>query len=157
MSSANPGYMKRIASFAILFLVVLLLAGCDQEPADKPLQYSGSSAGVAIPTYTFAVHPLHNPQKLSEAYQPLVDHLNRQLHGAQIELEASRDYQAYEKKFRSRDPAILLPNPWQTLQAMKVGYHVVAMAGDSEDFKGCLLYTSPSPRDRTRSRMPSSA
>ena len=24
-------------------------------------------------------------------------------------------------------------------------------------YKGCLLYTSPSPRDRTRSRMPSSA
>ena len=29
----------------------------------------------------------------------------------------------------------------------------VELAGD----KGCLLYTSPSPRDRTRSRMPSSA
>ena len=26
-----------------------------------------------------------------------------------------------------------------------------------EMFYGCLLYTSPSPRDRTRSRMPSSA
>ena len=26
-----------------------------------------------------------------------------------------------------------------------------------ESFWGCLLYTSPSPRDRTRSRMPSSA
>jgi len=25
------------------------------------------------------------------------------------------------------------------------------------DFMACLLYTSPSPRDRTRSRMPSSA
>ena len=25
------------------------------------------------------------------------------------------------------------------------------------DIKSCLLYTSPSPRDRTRSRMPSSA
>ena len=25
------------------------------------------------------------------------------------------------------------------------------------DYKTCLLYTSPSPRDRTRSRMPSSA
>ena len=24
-------------------------------------------------------------------------------------------------------------------------------------YEGCLLYTSPSPRDRTRSRMPSSA
>ena len=28
---------------------------------------------------------------------------------------------------------------------------------DPEYFKHCLLYTSPSPRDRTRSRMPSSA
>ena len=26
-----------------------------------------------------------------------------------------------------------------------------------DDAKACLLYTSPSPRDRTRSRMPSSA
>ena len=26
-----------------------------------------------------------------------------------------------------------------------------------DGMKGCLLYTSPSPRDRTRSRMPSSA
>jgi len=25
------------------------------------------------------------------------------------------------------------------------------------ELNGCLLYTSPSPRDRTRSRMPSSA
>ena len=28
---------------------------------------------------------------------------------------------------------------------------------DSLDIQSCLLYTSPSPRDRTRSRMPSSA
>ncbi len=28
---------------------------------------------------------------------------------------------------------------------------------DSDLWTGCLLYTSPSPRDRTRSRMPSSA
>ena len=28
---------------------------------------------------------------------------------------------------------------------------------DYEEYKDCLLYTSPSPRDRTRSRMPSSA
>ena len=26
-----------------------------------------------------------------------------------------------------------------------------------KDIQSCLLYTSPSPRDRTRSRMPSSA
>ena len=30
-------------------------------------------------------------------------------------------------------------------------------AGAEARFRRCLLYTSPSPRDRTRSRMPSSA
>ena len=31
------------------------------------------------------------------------------------------------------------------------------LESNKKQFKGCLLYTSPSPRDRTRSRMPSSA
>ena len=31
------------------------------------------------------------------------------------------------------------------------------IAGPHKEGCGCLLYTSPSPRDRTRSRMPSSA
>ena len=43
--------------------------------------------------------------------------------------------------------------------------HVIAIDGNFDDaqtnvkhmFNDCLLYTSPSPRDRTRSRMPSSA
>ena len=32
-----------------------------------------------------------------------------------------------------------------------------AEGGEGENYDDCLLYTSPSPRDRTRSRMPSSA
>ena len=32
-----------------------------------------------------------------------------------------------------------------------------ASQNDNDQPKTCLLYTSPSPRDRTRSRMPSSA
>ena len=34
---------------------------------------------------------------------------------------------------------------------------VEIMVQDKDGKKRCLLYTSPSPRDRTRSRMPSSA
>ena len=36
-------------------------------------------------------------------------------------------------------------------------YEVSVTLAGFQTFKACLLYTSPSPRDRTRSRMPSSA
>ena len=36
-------------------------------------------------------------------------------------------------------------------------YNSVKLIESSENLGCCLLYTSPSPRDRTRSRMPSSA
>ena len=39
-----------------------------------------------------------------------------------------------------------LPNP-----------QVLLLGEVPDNAQGCLLYTSPSPRDRTRSRMPSSA
>ena len=45
---------------------------------------------------------------------------------------------------------------WEAL-----GYEIAGTANDGlralELVRDCLLYTSPSPRDRTRSRMPSSA
>jgi phosphonate transport system substrate-binding protein len=123
----------------LALITALLLLGCDR-PAETPaLKYSSAPATAALPTYRLAIHPLHNPQKLAAAYQPLVDHLNRQLTGVRIELEASRDYQAYEQKFRARGPELLLPNPWQTLEAIKVGYRVIAMAGDAADFKGIFI------------------
>ncbi|MEI6737709.1 MAG: PhnD/SsuA/transferrin family substrate-binding protein [Pseudomonadota bacterium] len=132
---------RRMSGFARLaaVLVTVLLAACEQQPAVKPLQYSSAPVGATTTVYRFAIHPLHNPQRLSESYQPLVDHLNSQLTGAHIELESSRNYQDFEEKFRARQPAFLLPNPWQTLQAIKAGYHVIAMAGDVADFKGIFI------------------
>lgn len=123
----------------VRLLVIFLLTACEPPSAEKPLPYSSAPVGATLPLYRMAVHPLYNPKKLSEAYQPLVDHLNHQLQGARIELEASRDYASFEKKYGAREPAFLLPNPWQTLQAIKVGYHVIAMAGDADDFKGIFI------------------
>jgi phosphonate transport system substrate-binding protein len=126
---------------ACLLLVVLLpfIAGCTDEPPPRGPQYSDTPKASRIGHYRLAIHPLHNPLKLSEAYQPLIDYLNANIPEAHFELEASRDYQAYETKFRERKPAFLLPNPWQTLEAIKVGYLVIAMAGDAEDFKGIFI------------------
>ena len=42
-------------------------------------------------------------------------------------------------------------------EAQARGYAEADPRFDIEGIDACLLYTSPSPRDRTRSRMPSSA
>lgn len=124
-------------SFIFIF-ILFFLSACEQQTDDKPLQYSTSPNSVKV-TYRLAIHPLHNPQKLFESYQPLVDYLNQKIPEVHIELEASRDYPTFEKKFRARGPDLLLPNPWQTLEAIEMGYHVIAMAGDAEDFKGIFI------------------
>ena len=50
--------------------------------------------------------------------------------------------------------------PTKNIKYIGEGYYGVGkkfLEGMQLDPMGCLLYTSPSPRDRTRSRMPSSA
>lgn len=127
-------------------LLCITLMGCDPgETKPAGPRYTGTPPAGALPVYRLAIHPLHNPKKLAEAYQSLVDHLNRHMPGMRVELEASRDYQSYEEKIRARAPHFLLPNPWQTLEAMKLGYRVVAMAGDAADFRGIFIVRRDSP------------
>ena len=53
------------------------------------------------------------------------------------------------------------PNGWKIsimLEEAGMEYKVIPVnLGAGDQFKPCLLYTSPSPRDRQKSRMPSSA
>ena len=41
--------------------------------------------------------------------------------------------------------------------AKQKNFHIISNCDAPTDYKNCLLYTSPSPRDATLSRMPSSA
>lgn len=131
--------LKRGLKFLWRAALLLVVAGCEpvSEHAAEP-EY-GAAPDLAVPIYRVAVHPLHNPRKLTAAYSPLIGYLNRHFTEVQFELEASRDYQTYEAKLRNREPELVLPNPWQTLEAIKHGYRVIAMAGDAEDFKGLYI------------------
>ena len=68
-------------------------------------------------------------------------------------------------KWIGEDPSRegLLETPKRVVKAFKEyfkGYHQNAeqdLTKTFGDVEGCLLYTSPSPRDRQKSRMPSSA
>ena len=57
----------------------------------------------------------------------------------------------------AHEQAMVQPDsPSENLAALIPGRYAVLMDRDGRII-ACLLYTSPSPRDRTRSRMPSSA
>jgi len=131
--------MTRRTAAVVATIFLVLTAGCKPSPQGAEPRYGDAPTAQTTPAYRFAVHPLHNPAKLAQAYQPLLDYLNGRLKGARLTLEASRDYADFEQKYQDRKPDLLLPNPWQTLQAMKVGYSVIAMAGDQRDFKGIFV------------------
>lgn len=129
----------RGARFGYLLLLSMVLLGCDAPTKPSGPAFSDTPKASSLPVARFAVHPLHNPQKLVTAYQPLIDLLNQKQTGVRFEVEASRDYASYEAKLGERAPEFALPNPWQTTQAIKNGYRVIAMAGSASDFKGIFL------------------
>lgn len=72
-------------------------------------------------------------------YGPLVDHLNRGLGDAEIRLETSSSYAAFDEKLRTRKLDLALPNPYQALQGIAAGYRVFAKVRNDEDFRGIIL------------------
>lgn len=118
----------------------MALVACVPQPDAAPTapQYSVQASG-AVRQYVFAIHPLHNPARLFAVYGPLIDHLNRQLPDTPLRLEASRNYEEFEKKLYNRQLDFALPNPYQTLNALKHGYRVIAKMGDDQLFTGLIL------------------
>lgn len=141
--------MNRLGLIVTTLVMLLgVLPGCGREPGNQGPQFGTRPSSTGVPIYSFAVHPLHNPAKLIQAYQPLIDHLNSQMQGARLTLQASRDYAQFEEKYREKKPEFLLPNPWQTLQAIAAGYRVIAMAGEPRDFTGIFVVRKDSSLKR---------
>lgn len=121
-------------------LLALALVACGQDGADKAAgpQYAAKPPENSK-EYVFAIHPLHNPMLLFETYGPLIDHLNRNIPDAVFRLEASRNYEEFEKKLYARQFDFALPNPYQTLISLGHGYRVIAKMGDDHRFTGIIL------------------
>ena len=128
----------------ILISVLMTILSCKDKPVSNGPVYSSEKASVNNNSCRFAVHPLINPASLFQKYQPLIDYLNKKIPECTFALEASRDYPDYERKIKEAKLDFLLPNPWQTLKAMKVGYNVIAMSGDANDFKGLFIVRNDS-------------
>lgn len=89
--------------------------------------------------YIVGIHPLHNPKRLFEVYGPIVEYINQRTPGIEFKLEASRNYPEFDKKLYGRYFAIAMPNPYQTINALRHGYRVFGKMADDEDFRGIIL------------------
>ena len=63
----------------------------------------------------------------------------------------------YETKKEKLTPGDIVEVPFGKNKEIGVVWPGESLVSKDIKIKSCLLYTSPSPRDRTRSRMPSSA
>ena len=120
-------------------MAILFLSGCSKEEPPYQPQFSSHAPADNIRDINFGVHPLHNPQRLSELYGPIMDYLSARIKGVSFHLEASRNYAEYNKKLYAGHFEFALPNPYQTIRALDHGYHVFGKMGDDHNFRAILL------------------
>ncbi len=125
-----------------LLLLLIVFSGC-QERSEQNNTYEPKYSAHALfkkkTLYIFGVHPLHNPSRLFQVYQPMIDYINEHLDESELRLEASRNYAAYDKKLFSGYFHFALPNPYQTVISTQNGYSVFGKMGDDENFRGIIL------------------
>ncbi len=126
--------MKRLG----LIACVLVLLACERQSADYQPEFSPPPAGLAH-EYVVGIHPLHNPKRLAEVYGPVIDHLNASIPQARFRLEASRNYEDFDRKLFSGYFDFAMPNPYQTVRSLHHGYRVFGKMGDDELFRGIIL------------------
>ncbi|MCK5685540.1 phosphate/phosphite/phosphonate ABC transporter substrate-binding protein [bacterium] len=119
--------------------MIFLLAACDSSQSTGYKPEYGMQPSKEIPHYIIGVHPLHNPQRLHEVFGPVADLLNKQINGVDFEIEASRNYAAFDEKLYSGKFQFALPNPYQTLLSLKHNYRVFGKMGDDDNFRGIIL------------------
>ncbi len=138
----------RLFSISVLAFTVIFHSGCSQQSDQTQKNYDPvfiEPSNIDKVEYSFAIHPLHNPARLFDVFQPLIDHLNHHISGAHFVLEASRDYPSFDRKLANYSVDFALPNPYQTIESIKHGYKVFAKMGDDERFRGIILVRKDSP------------
>lgn len=129
--------------FRPIFLITFLcafLAACDQkQTVEYKPQYSASPMLAGEKVFIFGIHPLHNPKRLHEIFGPIANYLSENIDGVRFKIEASRNYAAFDKKLYSRKFHFALPNPFQTVNSLKHGYHVFGKMSDDKNFRGIFL------------------
>lgn len=120
-----------------LSLMLLVSCGRQEDVAYQPAFTAKPKDHVK--EYVVGIHPLHNPQRLIEVYGPIVEYISLHIPEAGFRLEASRNYEEFDKKLYAGHFDFAMPNPYETVRSFKHGYRVIAKMGDDEEFRGIII------------------
>lgn len=123
----------------LLAAFTLSISACSLETDRSYAPEFGQAPDSKVQEYTFAALPVHNPTHLFKVYGPLVDYLNMHAKSARFQLLASRSFADFELNIASRRYHFALPNPYETVKAIRRGYRVFGKMGDDETFRGVIL------------------
>ena len=140
------------------------LRGTDGFMTPSRSTLAGSDESFAVSEAATSRHSLNSRESLS-SQNGRSDSVSSKKRRVRFELQQSSVQRAPDQRQRSRSRS---DKGQRTLDGQAVGTARVSTADDDVDgrttarasgslFSNCLLYTSPSPRDRQKSRMPSSA
>jgi phosphonate transport system substrate-binding protein len=129
------------------FALFLMLSGCGKsEDSTYELQLDKHGKSEAK-EYVVGIHPLHNPRRLMDVYGPIIEYIDSHIPEAKFKLEASRNYEEFDKKLDEGHFDFAMPNPYQTVRSLKHGYRVFGKMGDDQDFRGIILVRKDSHID----------
>jgi phosphonate transport system substrate-binding protein len=120
-------------------IIIIFLSACNNESNESYTLKFTNSPPTQETEYIFGVHPLHNPQRLFEVFNPMMEYLSKNIKGVTFKLEASRNYPAFDKKLYDRKFDFALPNPFQTINAIDRGYKVFGKIGLDKNFRGIFI------------------
>lgn len=131
--------LHRLCRYAMVYALALLMGACGKAPETGYQPELSTPSAATIRVYRVGIHPLHNPQRLMEVYGPIVEAVNAAIPDAELQLEASRNYEEFEKKLFGGEFDFAMPNPYQTVLALRKGYRVVGKMADDGEFRGIIL------------------
>lgn len=139
LKNDSKGEQNTLIKWWNLLLDLPLLAGSGKHANDVYEPSFSAQSKFKLPKYIIGIHPLHNPKRLFEVYGPIIDFINGNIPEADFILEASRNYEEFDKKLYSGHFDFAMPNPYQTVNSLKYGYRVFGKMADDDDFRGIIL------------------
>ena len=121
----------------IYLLIAALFTGCFEN--EKKELYRPSGISVTKKVYVVGIHPYLNSKNMYNSYRPIFDYLEKKIENVSFVLETSADYASYNEKLYAGSFHFSLPNPFQTYNALKHNYKIIAKMKPDSVFRGIIV------------------